>query len=168
MAMRKRHVFATPNVVTAESVVREARRLGVGEECICLEARSDIEIGRINDDRKNVSMDIIPAAWHGTIYGAAAGLAAGLVAMYIPFFGISLAGAGALMVVGALVGTWASVLMGSALPDEVRRTFAAEIESGQVLVVIDAEPEKFEQIEPALAQAGAMRLPFESTTALTS
>ena len=50
----------------------------------------------------------------------------------------------------------------------VRRTFAAEIESGQVLVVIDACPDAFEQIEPQLARAGALRLPFESTTALTS
>ena len=166
--MRKRHVFATPDVATAERVVREARRLGIGDECICLEARSDIELGRIDDDNKNVSMDIIPAAWHGTMYGAAAGLVAGLLAMYIPYFGMSFGGALALMVVGALVGTWASVLMGSALPDEVRRTFAAEIESGQVLVVVDAEPEAFEQIEPALARAGAMRLPFETTTALTS
>ena len=166
--MKKRHVFATPNVMAAEAVVREARRLGVGKECIQLEARSDIEIGRIDDDRKNVSMDIVPAAWHGTIYGAAAGLVAGLLAMYVPFFRVSLGGAFALMVVGALVGTWASVLIGSALPDEVRRTFAAEIESGQVLVVIDADPEDFEQIEPALARAGAMRLPFETTTALTS
>jgi hypothetical protein len=166
--MKKRHVFTTPDLATAEAVRREARRLGIGRECICLEARSDIESRVMDDDRKNVSMDIIPAAWHGTIYGAAAGLVAGLLAMYIPYFGVSLGGALALLVVGALVGTWASVLMGSALPDEVRRTFASEIESGQVLVVIDAEPEQFEQIESALARAGAMRLPFETTTALTS
>ena len=166
--MRKRHVFATPDVATALRVETEARRLGVGRGCICLEARGDIELRRIDDEEKNVSMDIIPAAWHGTLYGAAAGFAAGLVAMFVPYFGVSLAGAGALAVVGALVGTWASVLMGSALPDEVRRTFAAQIESGQVLVVIDAEPEEFERIEPALAQSGALRLPFESTTALTS
>jgi hypothetical protein len=166
--MRKRHVFATPDVATAEAVRREARKLGIGKECIFLEARRDIEISDVDDERKNVSMDIIPAAWHGTMYGAAAGLVAGLLAMYVPYFGISLKGALALMVVGGLVGTWASVLMGSALPDEVRRTFAAEIEAGQVLVVIDAEPESFEQIEPALARAGAVRLPFETTTALTS
>jgi hypothetical protein len=166
--MKKRHVFATPDVATAERAEAEARRLGIGRECVCLEARRDIELRRVDDDDKNVSMDIIPAAWHGTIYGAAAGLAAGLLAMYIPFFGVSLAGAGALAVVGALVGTWASVLIGSALPDEVRRTFAAELESGQVLVVVDAEQEEYDQIEQALARAGAVRLPFESTTALTS
>ena len=166
--MMKRHVFATPDVATAERVEAEAIRQGIGRNRVFLEARRDIEIRRIDDDEKNVSMDIIPAAWHGTIYGAAAGLAAGLVAMYIPFFGVSLAGAGALAVVGALVGTWASVLIGSALPDEVRRTFAAEIDSGQVLVVIDAEAEEFERIEQALSLAGAVRLPFESTTALVS
>jgi hypothetical protein len=166
--MRKRHVFATPDVATARRVENEALRLGIGRGCVCLEARSDIELGRLDDDEKNTSMDIIPAAWHGTLYGATAGLVAGLIMMYIPFFGVSLAGAGALAVVGALVGTWASVLMGSALPDEVRRTFAAQIESGQVLVVIDAEPEDFERIEPALATAGAVRLPFETTSALAS
>lgn len=166
--MRKRHVFATPDVATAEAVRREARKLGIGKECVFLEARRDIEISDVDDERKNVSMDIIPAAWHGTMYGAAAGLVAGLLAMYVPYFGVTFKGALALMVVGGLVGTWASVLMGSALPDEVRRTFAAEIEAGQVLVVIDAEPESFEQIEPALARAGAVRLPFETTTALTS
>ena len=166
--LKKRHVFATPDVATAEAVVREARRLGIDKDDIYLEARRDIEVRRIDDDRKNVSMDIVPAAWHGTLYGAAAGFLAGLLAMYIPFFGVSLAGAFALLVVGALVGTWASVLMGSALPDEVRRTFAGEIESGQVLVVIDACPETFDEVEPQLARAGALRLPFESTTALTS
>jgi hypothetical protein len=166
--MRKRHVFTTPDVATAEAVRREARRLGIGREGIFLEARSDIEVRELDDERKNVSMDIIPAAWHGTMFGAAAGLVAGLLARFIPFFGVSWTGALALMVVGALVGTWSSVLMGSSLPDEVRRTFASEIESGQVLVVVDAEPEAFEQIEPALTRAGAMRLPFESTTALTS
>jgi uncharacterized membrane protein len=166
--MKKRHVFSTPNVTTAESVRAEARRLGIGRECICLEARKDIEARRVDDEKKNVSMDIVPAAWHGAIYGAVAGFAAGLVAMFVPFFGLSLAGAGVLAVVGALVGTWASVLVGSALPDEVRRTFAGEIAAGQVLVVIDAEPEQFATMEPALAAAGAVRLPFESTSALTS
>lgn len=165
--MKKRHVFATPSVPVAESVVQTARQRGIDEECIRLEARSDIEIKRIDDDRKNVSMDFIPAAWHGSLMGAVAGFFAGLIMMYIPFFGISWGGLAALTVVGALVGTWASALIGSTLPDEVRRTFHDEIEAGRILVVIDAEPDAFTAIEPAIAEAGGIRLPFESTTALT-
>jgi uncharacterized membrane protein len=164
--MKKRHVFVAPTVPAAEAVVDAVRRQGVDSESIRLEARSDIEIRRIDDDNLNVSMDFIPAAWHGTLWGFVAGFAAGLIAMFIPGFGVSLGGAAALAVVGALVGTWASVLMGSALPDEVRRTFKNEIEAGRILVVVDAEPEKFVSVEAAIVEAGGVRLPFESTTAL--
>jgi hypothetical protein len=148
---------------------RGARRATHGHRqgCICIEARRDIEIGRIDDDEKNVSMDIIPAAWHGTIYGAAAGLAAGLVAMYIPS---SACRSPARRADGGRRAGRAPGLGADGLGParRVRRTFAAEIESGQVLVVIDAEPEKFEQIEPRSRRAVRLRLPFESTTALTS
>lgn len=165
--MKKRHVFLTPSVAVAEAVVRALRSSGVEDEAIKLEARSDVEIRRISDDRKNVSMDFIPAALRGTIGGAAAGFVAGLLAMWVPYFGLSMAGVGALTVVGALVGTWASVLIGSALPDDIRRTFASEIEAGKILVVVDAEQEEFGPVETAIAQAGGTRLAYESTTALT-
>ena len=165
--MKKRHVFLTPSVAVAEAVVRAVRGSGVADDAIKLEARSDVETRRIPDDRKNVSMDFIPAALRGTIGGAAAGFVAGLVAMWIPYFGVSMAGVGALTVVGALVGTWASVLVGSALPDDIRRTFADEIDAGKVLVVVDAEQEDFGPVESAIAAAGGVRLPYESTTALT-
>jgi hypothetical protein len=165
--MRKRHVFSTDSLNTAEAVVRAARDSGVEREFIHLEARSDLEVKRISDDLKNVSMDFLPAALRGTIGGALAGLFAGFIAMQIPFFGLSLRGAFALMVVGALVGTWASVLMGSALPDDIRRTFAEEIEEGKILVVIDGEPDAFHDVEHAIARAGGMRLPYEANTALS-
>src|SRR5918993_3872907 len=137
--MKKRHVFAAPTLEVAQAVVDAARANGIGRDCIVVEARTDIEVSRIRDDRKNVSMDFMPAALRGTLLGALAGLAAGLIGMNIPFFGLSSLGAIALMVIGALVGTWASVLIGSALPDEVRRTFADEIDAGTILVVVDAE-----------------------------
>lgn len=165
--MKKRHVFLTPSVAVAEAVVRAVRGSGVQDDAIKLEARSDVEIRRIPDDQKNVSMDFIPAALRGTVGGAAAGFVAGLLAMLIPYFGLSFAGVGALTIVGALVGTWASVLIGSALPDDIRRTFAGEIEAGKVLVVVDAEQEDFGPVESAIAAAGGARLPYESNTALT-
>jgi uncharacterized membrane protein len=165
--MMKRHVFATASLPIAETVVRTARAHGVADRSICLEARSDVEIASIADERKNVSMDFIPAAWHGTLGGAASGFFIGLVAMLVPNLGVSFGGALITAMAGALVGTFASALMGSAIPDQVRRTFQREIDAGQILVVIDAEPEAFEEFEAAIAKAGGIRLSFESTTALT-
>src|SRR5688572_11009344 len=85
-AMKKRHVFSTPSLEVARQVYRAAREQGIGSDCILLEARKDIEIHRIRDDRKNVGMDFLPAAMRGTLLGAIAGLAAGLITMNIPFF----------------------------------------------------------------------------------
>lgn len=165
--MRKRHVFSTPSLEVAQAVVDAARENGVGRECISIEARSDIEMSRIRDERKNVSMDFIPAALRGTSLGALVGLLVGFIGMGIPYFDVTGLGALALMVVGGLIGTWASVLIGSSLPDEVRRTFAEEIQAGRILVVIDAEPEAFDAVEPALARVGGLRLPYEVNAALT-
>jgi hypothetical protein len=165
--MDKRHVFSTPSLAVAEAVVDAARAGGVPPQCILLEARADIEVDGIGDDRKNVGMDFITAALRGTALGALVGLLAGFIGMGIPYFGISSLGALALMVLGALVGTWASVLVGSALPDEVRRNFADEIDAGHILVVIDGDAGALDAIEPSLLRAGAQRLPYEVNAALT-
>ena len=165
--MKVRHVFAAADITVAKAVVRAARDKGIDPGCIRVEARKDIEIHRISDDRKNVSMDFIPAALRGTVLGAASGLLLGIVAYWVPAFGLGWGGVLALAGLGALIGTWASVLAGSAVPDEVRRNFAKEIEDGRILVVIDAEPAESAAIEPVLLQAGGVRLPYEARTALT-
>ena len=165
--MKKRHVFATPDLPAAKAVVRAARDQGIDRKCISVEARKDIEIHRISDDRLNVSMDFIPAALRGTVLGAASGLLLGIVAYWVPALRLGWGGVFALAGLGALIGTWASVLAGSAVPDEVRRTFAREIDDGRILVVVDAEPAAFARLEPVVAQAGGIRLPYEASSVLT-
>ena len=165
--MKKRHVFATPDLAAAKAVVRAAHEQGISGRDISVEARKDIEIRRISDDRKNVSMDFAPAAIRGTLLGAVSGILLGIIAYWVPYFGLGWGGVFALAGLGALIGTWASVLAGSAIPDEVRRTFAREIDEGRILVVIDAEDEAFNLAEPALARAGGTRLPYEASSALT-
>jgi hypothetical protein len=79
---------------------------------------------------------------------------------------LTLAGAGALALAGAAVGTWSAALVGSSVPDPVRRTFEEEIEGGSVLVVIDAEPSLLERADAAVLATGARALPYEQPTAL--
>src|SRR5690606_34946542 len=110
--MKLRHVFSTPDLATAELAMEAARSGGVLDDDILLVARSDIEVESIPNERKEADTDLMPAAARGAGYGAGAGLLAGLVALAIPPLGITLAGAAAATVAGAVVGCWASALVG--------------------------------------------------------
>jgi hypothetical protein len=165
--MKVRHVFSTPNLPAAARALQAAREAGVPDADLSLIARHDIELDKIPDDRKIVDMDIVPAALRGSLGGGVAGLLAGVVALSIPPLGITLAGAGALALAGALVGTWSAALVGASVPDPVRQEFEGEIEAGRILVVIDGEAELLSQAEPAVSATGARRLDFSAATALT-
>lgn len=164
--MKIRHVFSTPDLGTAQSVMNTARGAGVEDDDILLVARSDIELEDIPNERKEADTDLLPAALRGAGYGGAAGLLAGLAAVVLTPIGLTLAGAAAATVAGAAVGCWASALVGSSIPDPIRRKFDAEIQDGRILVVLDGKKEFLDSLEPSLIAAGATPLPYESTKAM--
>lgn len=164
--MKTRHVFSTPDLDTAQAAMAAARAAGVGDHGLLLVARSDIELESIPAERQEADTDMLPAAMRGIGYGGATGLLAGLVAFAVPPLGITLAGAAAIGVVGAMVGCWASALVGASLPDPIRRKFDGEIRAGNILLVVDAEAGVAAAAERAVVAAGASPLPYEAATAL--
>jgi hypothetical protein len=166
-AMRTRHVFSVPDLITAERALAAARAAGLHNDNLSLIARADIELDSIDDEFKDVATDFMPAALRGAATGGAAGLLAGLVALAFPPLGVTLAGAALLTVGGAAVGTWVSSLVGSTVEDPVRRKFEGEISAGRILLVIDAEGPQLPAAEAAIRAAGATTLPYETATALT-
>lgn len=165
--MKLRHVFSTPDLATAQAALVAARAAGVGNDCLSLVARSDIELSAIPDDRKEADTDMLPAALRGAGIGGAAGLAAGLLAVVATPIGLTLAGAAAATVAGAAIGSWASALMGSALPDPVRAQFDDEIKAGRILVVVDAAHPVLDDAIAAIERAGGTHLKYELPTQAT-
>ncbi|MGN7917621.1 MULTISPECIES: hypothetical protein [Lysobacter] len=165
--MKTRHVFSTPDLATAQAAMDAAREAGVHDDDILLIARSDIELKSIPNDRKEADTDLMSAALRGAGYGGATGLLAGLLAVVISPIGLTIAGAAAATVAGAMVGCWASALMGSALPDPIRRKFDAHIQQGRILVVIDGDRDLLLQAEARVLRnaVGAELLPFDSLKA---
>lgn len=164
--MKMKRVYRIPmqEMATAISVVRRA---GVPDEDIALIARSDIEMEVIPEQFRNASTDFVPAALKGAATGGTAGLVAGLVALAIPTFGVTLIGAAAIAAAGVAAGTFSSALVGSSLPDPVRRTFEDEIKAGNVLMTVDAAEADLPRIEAALRAVGSTPLPFEEASAMT-
>jgi hypothetical protein len=165
--MKSRRVFSMPDEATAEAAIPLARQAGIHDHDISLIARSDIPLECLPEHRSEASSDFVPAGLRGIVGGGATGLLAGLVAFAIPPIGITLAGAGAMCLAGALVGGWAGALAGSAGADPVRRKFEREIEAGRILLVIDGPPDELLRAEEALVASGAQLLPFHGHTAMT-
>ena len=165
--MKTRHVFSTPDLATARAAMDAARGAGVRDDDLLLIARSDIELEAIPDDYKDADTDLMPAALRGAGYGGATGLLAGLVAVVATPVGLTLAGAAAIGLAGAMVGCWASALAGSSLPDPIRRRFHDEIEAGRILVVVDGDKDQLDGVTQVIEAAGATILPFEAPKALS-
>ena len=68
---------------------------------------------------------------------------------------------------GGVVGCWASALMGSALPDPIRRKFHDQIDAGNILVVVDADKDLLTRVEPRVVAAGATTLPYETSKTMS-
>ena len=165
--MKLRHVFSTPDLATAEAAMVAARSAGIEDNDLLLVARSDIELQSIPDDRKEADTDMLPAALRGAGYGGTAGVLAGLVAVVVPAVGLTLAGAAAMGLAGAMIGTWSSALMGSALPDPIRVKFEDDIQAGRILLLVDGTEDLLIRAESGIVRAGAVRLPFESSKAMS-
>ncbi len=163
MDIHTRHVFSTPDVATARTAMAAARSAGIHDDDLLLVARSDIELDEVPSERKEADTDMKLAALRGAGFGAGAGLLGGLLAVVITPVGLTLAGAAAVTLAGAVIGSGASALFGAALPDPIRQKFEGEIESGKVLLIVDGSEDVVEAAEPAVVAAGAVRLPYESS-----
>ncbi len=156
--MKHRHVFRTRDLAHARAGIALAREGGVEDSCIALVARPDIEIGQIPNRRKEADTDFIPAALKGAVYGGLGGVALGLASMAVKPLHFGVVAVVVMGVCGILLGAWASSLMGSALPDPVRREFKDEIDAGHVLLLVDADEDLHRVLEPRLVEQGHVLL----------
>jgi hypothetical protein len=136
----KRYIYAFDSTDSASATVTALRARGIDEKCISLIARADIQLEKIPDRYLDASTDFMPALGRGAALGGIGGMFAGIVAMAIPPLGIAVGGSVLLSFFtgGALLGVWTSALVGSSVPNEVRRKFEDEIEAGRTLLVIDS------------------------------
>lgn len=159
--MKHRRVFSAPSVAVAEAALRRAVGAGIAPDHAALIGRPETEVRDVPDHEKEAApTDFKPAALRGLVGGAVLGLLLGGAAMLVPAVGIHPAGVAVCVVIGGCVGMWAASLAGSAVPSEVRRDYEAQLEVGQVLLVIDDEDEaRLAQATAAvLATPGVARL----------
>lgn len=165
MSIKHRSVFKADSVEDANRMAKLAIHGGVPDDDVHIIARSDVEVRRVSNRRKLADSDLVPAAMRGVLMGAAIGLVAGIAVMLfwgMPAYALIFS-TGIVAAMGGLGGS----LAGASIRDPIRRQFQSELESGSVLVIVDAEPERLPAIQQALEGAGASRLAYDAATALS-
>lgn len=166
--MKTRHVYLAKDLQAARRAIAAARAVGIADLDISLMARGDIEESTIDDARKEADSDLFPALRRGLLLGALAGVVVSALMgitwdVEATWPMIIIGGA----VGGAIVGGLGSMLMGSAVPDPIRRRYASEIESGHVLVIIDGNPALLASLSAQMHEAGVRQLSYEALSGAT-
>lgn len=145
--MKQRLYFIAPDRQTAQTIVTGLQANGVSDEQIGVIARSDQAIESLPDASRDETVDTANAVQRGLLAGGATGLLVGLGAMILPL-GFAIGG-GMLLAgttLGAGFGAWVAALVGSSVPNSQIQLFEEEIRRGRLLVLVDVEEERVDQI----------------------
>ncbi|MGC8806576.1 MAG: DUF1269 domain-containing protein [Thiomonas sp.] len=144
----RRLFFLAPDVSSAHALVDHLLLARIPDKHIHVLAREGTQLGDLPEAGIAQRSDLIPAIERGAAAGGTTGLIAGLVAVALPGMAIIPAGGIviALAAAGALVGSWASSLVGVSVSSTRLERFKEAIASGQVLVMADVAHEQVQSI----------------------
>lgn len=154
--MRRRIYWLLPDVDSARRTMNDLLLARIAEPHIHFVAREDIDTSGLHAANVLQTSDVIRAAQVGLVVGGAVGGVVGvLAAVFFPIVGDSpqWGMAAVLGVLGALVGLWASSMIGASTPSQRLKRFAPAIEQGQVLLMVDVPRTRVDEIETMLERA---------------
>ena len=152
--MRRRLYFLLPDIGSARATMNELLLARIEVAHVHLLARRDM----LPDDLPTANVlqktDVIHGARVGVLFGGIAGACAGGLFVMFPPTGAVLPLATILFTAlfGAAFGAWASSLAGASLPNSQLRRFQAEIDRGQVLMMVDVPMQRVEEITDLVAR----------------
>ena len=150
--MRRRLYFMLPDVPSARAMLDELLLARIEERYIHFMAKDSLP-----NDMPEASFfqktDLIHGMEVGMVVGAATGLLAGGLLLLFPPEGLEMRTIALLVAAfgGAAFGTWVSGMAAAAIPNSRLRPFAAEIEAGKVLLIVDVPLHKVAATEEMIA-----------------
>jgi hypothetical protein len=141
--MKERAFFFAADIEAAKSIIADLEFLGLGEQDLHVIADQSIAMEPLPEPDIAHRSDLVEAAKRGALTGGSIGLIGSVVAVTLPAAGLALGG-GAIIAgtaLGTALGTWFSTLVGVSVPNQEVEQYRDRIERGEVMVIVDAEPE---------------------------
>ena len=162
--MRRRLYFLLPDIASARHTVDDLLLARIEDRHMHVLARRGADLGEMHEAGPLQKTDLVHGAEIGLIIGGIGGFLLGLFVVLTPpeGFTLELATALATTLGGALVGAWIASLVGASVPNSRLKRYAADIEAGRLLLMVDVRPSRIEEIRELVhrrhpeASGGAM------------
>ncbi len=159
--MKERYFFFAREFESAKKIIANLKQFGVTEEDLHVIANDEVVLEPLPEPDITHRSDVLEAAKRGAATGGAMGLIGSMVAVTVPPVGLTLGG-GAILAgtaLGTALGTWFSTLVGVSVPNQDVEDYRHRIERGELMIIVDCEPEQYPQVEGMLeAQHGDILL----------
>ncbi|MFA9461706.1 DUF1269 domain-containing protein [Thiohalorhabdus methylotrophus] len=145
---KRRLYFILPDVQITRQVVNELLLARVEERHLHALARDDTDLEDLPQADLFQRSDIIHGAGMGLGIGGATGAVAGLTTIFFQPSGWAESGGLilAIALVGAMVGMWASGIIGTSVPNSRLKQFQKDLDAGRVLLMVDIPEGRMEEI----------------------
>lgn len=151
---RQRIYFLLPDIHRTRAVFKELLLERVEERHIHVLAKEGTNLGDLPEATLLQKSDAVHASALGLLVGGATGAAAGVIVWLLPPSGFAM-GLGivlAMAVLGAVMGTWASGMIGTSTPNTHLKEFQPEIARGKVLMIVDVPARQADHISRLVKQ----------------
>jgi hypothetical protein len=151
--MRRRIYWLLPDLASARRTMNDLLLARIAEQHIHFVAKEDADMTGLHAANLLQTSDVIRAAQAGLVIGGGGGVVAGvLAAVFFPIVGDQPQWgiAAVLAMAGAVVGAWASSMIGVSTPSNRLKRFEAAIEKGQILLMVDVPRSRIDEIEARL------------------
>ena len=150
--MRRRIYWLLPDLASARRTMDDLLLARIDEAHIHFVGDEDADMSGLHAANVFQTSDLIPAAQTGLVVGGAVGALAGVAAALYPIVGDTpqWGVVGVLAMVGGLFGAWSSSMLGSSAPNRRLKRFEADIQKGQILLMVDVPRSRLEEIEELL------------------
>ena len=159
--MRKRIYWLLPDLSSAQRTMNELLLARVSDRYIHFVAADGADMTGLHAGNILQTSDLVESAQTGLLIGAGIGAAGGVAAAYeLASTAAPAAVVIALAGIGAVLGTWASSMIGSSTPSRRLKRFEQAMCCGQYLLMVDVPRSRITEIE-ALLEATHPEAHFE-------
>jgi hypothetical protein len=156
--MRRRLYFLIPNGKRAREVFRALLLERVAERHIHFLARESTDLGDLPEATLLQKSDAMHGVMIGLFVGGLTGAAAGVVVLFFPPAGLVM-GLGIVLIMsllGAIMGIWASSMIAVDVPNTHLKQFEQDLKRGKILMMLDVEKRRMEEISHAVERHKAV------------